>query len=83
MDINFPLVMLIAVAVTGAIWLLDIIVLAPRRATALADLQGAGQANEESIQKVTREPVLVEYSKSFFPVLAIVLVLRSFLVEPF
>ena len=31
----------------------------------------------------TKEPVLVEYSKSFFPVLLIVLVLRSFLVEPF
>lgn len=29
------------------------------------------------------EPVLVEYSKSFFPVLALVLVLRSFLAEPF
>lgn len=29
------------------------------------------------------EPAVVEYSKSFFPVLFIVLVLRSFLVEPF
>lgn len=29
------------------------------------------------------EPVVVEYSKSFFPVLAVVFVLRSFLLEPF
>lgn len=29
------------------------------------------------------EPLVVEYSKSFFPVLAIVLVLRSFIAEPF
>lgn len=29
------------------------------------------------------EPLIVEYSKSFFPVLLLVLVLRSFLVEPF
>lgn len=29
------------------------------------------------------EPVLVEYARSFFPVLLIVLVLRSFIVEPF
>lgn len=29
------------------------------------------------------EPIVVEYSKSFFPVLLLVLVLRSFLVEPF
>jgi signal peptidase I len=32
---------------------------------------------------LNKEPLLVEYGKSFFPVLAIVLVLRSFLVEPF
>ncbi|MFT6625577.1 MAG: signal peptidase I [Cycloclasticus sp.] len=30
-----------------------------------------------------KEPVLVEYAKSFFPVLLFVLVLRSFIVEPF
>ena len=30
-----------------------------------------------------KEPVLVEYSKSFFPVLFLVLVLRSFIFEPF
>lgn len=29
------------------------------------------------------EPAIIEYSKSFFPVLALVLVLRSFLAEPF
>src|SRR5690606_24588149 len=34
------------------------------------------------LQKLQKEPLLVEYGKSFFPVLAIVLVLRSFLVEP-
>lgn len=30
-----------------------------------------------------KEPLLVEYSKSFFPVLLFVLVLRSFIIEPF
>ena len=30
-----------------------------------------------------QEPVLVDYSRAFFPVLAIVLVLRSFVAEPF
>jgi signal peptidase I len=34
-------------------------------------------------QKVAREPWWVEYSKSFFPVILLVFVLRSFLVEPF
>ena len=32
---------------------------------------------------IESEPVLVEYSRSFFPVLLFVLVLRSFIVEPF
>lgn len=31
----------------------------------------------------TREPLLVEYAKSFFPVILVVFALRSFLVEPF
>ena len=39
--------------------------------------------NGEAIRLLSREPVTVEYAKSFFPVLLLVLVLRSFLVEPF
>jgi signal peptidase I len=35
------------------------------------------------VEQLNKEPLLVEYGKSFFPVLFIVLVLRSFLVEPF
>ncbi|MFO6385391.1 S26 family signal peptidase, partial [Pseudomonas aeruginosa] len=45
-----------------------------------------GQVNEPDpavLEKLNKEPLLVEYGKSFFPVLFIVLVLRSFLVEPF
>ena len=30
-----------------------------------------------------KEPLLVEYARSFFPVLLVVLVLRSFIIEPF
>ena len=42
-----------------------------------------GKPADDAIEKILREPILVEYSISFFPVLAIVLVLRSFLFEPF
>ena len=62
---NFPLIMLIALVVTGAVWLFDIYALKPKR------------AND------AKEPLLVEYAKSFFPVILVVFVLRSFLVEPF
>jgi len=61
----FALFMLTILALTGFIWLLDILVLRKRRA--------AGAA----------EPMIVEYSKSFFPVILIVFLIRSFIVEPF
>jgi signal peptidase I len=69
MTIDFPLLLVLAVAFTGAVWLVDALVLAPAR-------RRRGQGEEA-------DPVLVEYSKSFFPVLFVVFVLRSFLVEPF
>ncbi len=62
---NFALIMLIALVVTGTIWLFDIYLGKPRRA------------------KEAKEPVLVEYARSFFPVILAVFLLRSFLVEPF
>lgn len=81
---NFPLMLVIAVAVCGALALLDLLVLAPRRRAAIAAYQSSvSQVDPQVLQKLNREPVLVEYGKSFFPVLALVLVLRSFLVEPF
>jgi len=84
MSINFPLLLVIAVAVCGALALLDLIFLAPRRRAAIASYQGqVGDADAAVIDRLNKEPLLVEYGKSFFPVLAIVLVLRSFLVEPF
>jgi signal peptidase I len=62
---NFALIMLIALLITGAIWLFDIYLGKPRRS------------------KEAKEPVLVEYARSFFPVILVVFLLRSFLVEPF
>ncbi|WPC06282.1 signal peptidase I [Pseudomonas benzenivorans] len=84
MSINFPLLLVIAVALCGALALFDLIFLAPRRRAAIAQYQGqVGEPDEAVVERLSKEPLLVEYGKSFFPVLAIVLVLRSFLVEPF
>jgi signal peptidase I len=94
MNIDFPLVLVILVFGTGLVWLFDHLFLAPARRVALAELQKdyPDWSNETSSQhreyaerseSVAREPLLVEYSKSFFPVLFLVFVLRSFLVEPF
>jgi signal peptidase I len=55
---------------------------APVRARAAEALQRAGQGEAE-VSKARREPVLVEYARAFFPVILLVFLLRSFLVEPF
>lgn len=56
---------------TGLVWLLDKAVLAKRRAA------------REGLLDDGKEPMVVDYSKAFFPVLAVVLILRSFIAEPF
>lgn len=84
MSINFPLLLVIAVAVCGFLALVDLILLAPRRRAAITAYQGrVDDPDDRVLERLSKEPLLVEYGKSFFPVLAIVLVLRSFLVEPF
>ncbi|GAB3385013.1 S26 family signal peptidase [Azotobacter armeniacus] len=84
MSINFPLLLVLAVLVSGALALLDLVLLAPRRRAAIAAYEGSvGKPDQSVVERLNKEPLLVEYGKSFFPVLAIVLVLRSFLVEPF
>lgn len=65
---SFELILVIASALTGVIYLVDVMVWAPKRKRAIT---------------TEKEPILVEYSRSLFPVLIIVLVLRSFGVEPF
>jgi signal peptidase I len=71
MHFDFPMFLVLASGITGLIWLIDALALAPRRRR-LAGPDG-----------IPKEPLLVEYSRSFFPVIFIVLLLRSFLVEPF
>jgi len=94
MDIDFPLILVILVFGSGLIWLLDAILLAPGRRRAVADLlvqypQWQQEGSSEPIKYQARvadtasEPVVVEYARSFFPVLLVVFLLRSFLVEPF
>jgi signal peptidase I len=93
-SINLPLILTLAVLITGLVWLFDALVLSrPRKAKlAAVEKQFAGMSLETEHQRevfeeakavATKEPLLVEYSKSFFPVLFIVFFLRSFLVEPF
>lgn len=65
---NFELILVLATAITGVVALVDRMVWEPARREAAVT------------EKV---PVLIDYSRSLFPVLLIVLVLRSFVAEPF
>ena len=59
----FETILVVLTLLTGIIWLADKLFFAKRRAAR------GGLLDEE--------PVLVDYSRAFFPVLAIVLILRS------
>ena len=84
MSWNFPLLLVIAVAVCGLLALIDLLFFASRREKAVAVYCGqVAEPDQVVLAQLSKEPVLLEYGKSFFPVLAIVLVLRSFIVEPF
>lgn len=88
-DIDFSLVLVVLVLVSGLIYLIDVVFLAKERAVAVLETASAtGGSKKAGTMKALegvslQEPIIVEYAKSFFPVLAIVLVLRSFIIEPF
>jgi signal peptidase I len=64
---DFSLILAVLLALSGAI-LLNESVIAKR---------------QRRIRSNTKEPLLTQYARSFFPVILVVLVLRSFIFEPF
>ncbi|MBI1889646.1 MAG: signal peptidase I [Burkholderiales bacterium] len=96
---NFSLILFILTVVTGVIWGIEVFYFAKQRRKkadiALAEFdarharlvtdgvkveEGARASLEASL---LRQPTWIEYSGSFFPVIALVFFLRSFLFEPF
>ena len=73
MNFDFALILVLLTGLTGLIWAADSLFFRARRRDRLA----------QEGKDPTREPVAVEYSRSLFPVLLIVLLFRSFLFEPF
>ncbi|HVY52904.1 MAG TPA: signal peptidase I, partial [Gammaproteobacteria bacterium] len=74
---DFELVLLWATIITGVVSLIDVIFFARRRKKKIA--QTLLPADKQKIKPY----FMVEYSRAFFPVLLIVIVLRSFVAEPF
>jgi signal peptidase I len=96
---NFALILFVLTIGTGIVWFLDIFYFAKQRRLkanhALAEfdarneklkaegikLDASGRAALEA--SILRQPTWIEYSGSFFPVIALVFFVRSFLYEPF
>ena len=79
---DFALIMLLALGATGLIWLADTIFAKPAR-TRAAQAKAKAGADPEEVDQVYKESLLVEYARAFFPVILVVFLFRSFLVEPF
>ena len=96
---NFALILFVLTIFTGVLWLLDKLVFAKQRraraarlvgdfdqrnATALARKEPIVEQERRSLEEgAVRQPAWLEYTASFFPVILLVFVLRSFLFEPF
>ena len=79
MTYDFSFYLFLGAVISGLIWALDIWIWAPKRRN------NPHQYSSESLPGVrdSKDPIVVEYAKAFFPVLLIVFLLRGFLAEPF
>jgi signal peptidase I len=68
LDLDFAALLVGLTAFTGVVWAVDHFLFRRKRLARNAE---------------AREPVIVEYCRSFFPVILAVLVIRSFIAEPF
>lgn len=76
--------LVICVALCGGLVVLDLVFLSQGRKVRIAAYEGqVTEPDPRVLADLKKEPLLIDYGKSFFAVLACFLVLRSFLVEPF
>jgi signal peptidase I len=74
----------IVTLVTGIVWVLEKLVFAKKRQEKVAQVEAQTNGLDAAVvEKVKTQPWWIENSVSIFPVIAAVLVLRSFIYEPF
>ena len=78
----FSLLLVILTVVSGVIWLVDALFFAQKRKLRVqATSTTGGEAGVVDVH--VEDPYVVDTAKQVFPVIAFVLVLRSFIYEPF
>jgi signal peptidase I len=79
MNFDFSALLVFLTFASGIIWAVDVAFFAKLRNRD----ENTEQKKEDAKTEVVPEPLMVDYARSFFPVFLIVLVLRSFIMEPF
>jgi len=77
----FELILVLATLFTGGVWAIDHFMFLPKRKAVVDGLPK--EIDDDAKASVLQESALVENCRGLFPVIAFVLVLRSFLYEPF
>ena len=83
MTYDFSFWLLLLTAISGVIWAVDSLVFKKARVQQQAAVGAVATDDGSSAVVPYGAPLIVEYARSFFPVLALVLVVRSFIFEPF
>jgi signal peptidase I len=78
----FSIFLVVLTVASGLIWLVDNFMFAPKRRERMAITSGPSVATS-ALEQDTQLPWLVDTAQQIFPVIAFVMVLRSFLYEPF
>ncbi|MGD9842687.1 MAG: signal peptidase I [Steroidobacteraceae bacterium] len=83
---DFSLWLLVLTSLFFVIWAIDALLFKAARlrkyAAEASAIKPAASGDTVAVQPY-RDPVLVEYARSFYPVLGLVLIVRSFIFEPF
>ena len=89
MAVYFSIILVVITILTGIVWFADKFYLAPQRklkATAAQEMakeQSAAELTPQALATLTEPSPLVDTAVQIFPVIAFVLILRSFIYEPF
>lgn len=81
----FSIILTVITVVSGLLWLYDARVLKPKRQAVVDEVEKktTQSLTDEQIDSLAPQPKLMELGQSIFPVIALVLVVRTVLYEPF
>ncbi|TRW49599.1 signal peptidase I [Aliidiomarina halalkaliphila] len=81
----FSLLLVFGTLITGIIWAIDHWVWKPKRQAKIAEAESKSglKLNPDQAQLLAPQSALADFSQAAFPVLLVILILRSFIYEPF